>query len=57
MRFILIISCILKIKSRNTIVKGGNLDEVFEGVLVGSLLTVGATWMYNGGMQKMMLAR
>lgn len=31
--------------------------KFFEGVLVGSLLTVGATWMYNGGMQKMMLAR
>lgn len=26
--------------------------KFFEGVLVGSLLTVGTTWMYNGGMQK-----
>lgn len=26
--------------------------KFFEGVLVGSLLTVGATWIYTGGMQK-----
>ena len=59
MKYILILNCIIKVKKDNTKQKGGNYMKFIEGMLVGSMVTVGVTmfctdWISKSDTKKMM---